>query len=68
MKYIPIIFPIALAVIIIGIFFIGAYAIAEGATYYDVVVSGNRFTDDPVSLRADRDWYQAAAILVCPLH
>ena len=70
MKNIPIIFPIALVVIIIATFFTGAYAIAEGAVRDDPG-SAQQHRAGTVSdgeASGDYDWYQDAAILVCPLH
>ena len=70
MKDIPIIFPIALVVIIIATFFIGAYAIAEGAVR-DSTGSAQQLGAGSASdggASPDHDWYQNAAILVCPLH
>lgn len=70
MKNIPIIFPIALVVIIVATFFTGAYAIAEGA----VRDSSSSAQQNPAGTASegdtsrDHNWYQDAAILVCPLH
>ncbi len=70
MKDIPIIFPIALVVIIIATFFTGAYAIAEGAVRDDPGsaqhLAAGAASDGDTS--GDHDWYQDAAFLVCPLH
>jgi hypothetical protein len=71
LKDIPIIFPIALVVIIIATFFTGAYAIAEGAVRDG---GSNPAQQHPAGTASDgdasvdHDWYQDAAILVCPLH
>jgi hypothetical protein len=69
-KDIPIIFPIALVVIIIATFFTGAYAIAEGAVRDGTGAVQSSATDTASSgtTSGDHDWYQDAAILVCPLH
>ena len=71
MKNIPIIFPIALAVIIITTFFTGAYAIAEGAVRDDAPNAAQQPAAGTASdgdASREHDWYQSAAILVCPLH
>ncbi len=70
MKNIPIIFPIALVVIIITTFFTGAYAIAEGAVRADDLNASQLATSSAADgdVSADHDWYESAAILVCPLH
>ena len=75
MKDIPIIFPIALAVIVVLTFFTGAYAVSEGAERDDapilaasVVATGSlvgSLEPGPISAH---DWYESAAIWVCPLH
>ena len=62
MKDIPIVFPISLVVIVVIMFFSGAYAIAEGATGGPVAES------NLPHVSADADWFQSAAIWVCPLH
>jgi hypothetical protein len=65
-KNIPIIFPIALVVIIVTTFFSGAYAIAEGAIRSDAANPEQQLAAD--SSAGGHDWYESAAILVCPLH
>jgi hypothetical protein len=70
-KNIPIIFPIALAVIIITTFFSGAYAIAEGAVRSDSANPEQQTGADSSSgdtSSGGHDWYESTAILVCPLH
>jgi len=62
MKHIPIVFPISLVVIVVVMFFSGAYAIAEGAA------GGPGSETDLRDVSADVDWYQSAAIWACPLH
>ena len=62
MKDIPIVFPISLVVIVVIMFFSGAYAIAEGAT------GGPAAESNLPHVSADADWFQSAAIWVCPLH
>ncbi len=61
MKHIPIVFPISFMVILVVIFFSGAYAIAEGAAAGQ---TGTASTQAGQGL----DWYQSAAAWVCPLH
>ena len=76
MKNIPIIFPIALAVIIVATFFTGAYAISEAALNGEGAVAGDAlaasagvtYSAPPSTNTADLDWFENAAILVCPLH
>jgi hypothetical protein len=69
-KDVPIIFPIALVVIIVATFFTGAYAIAEGAVREDPSSAQQHpaGTASGGDVSGDHDWYQDAAILVCPLH
>jgi hypothetical protein len=76
MRDLPIIFPLSLIVLLIMIFFSGAYAISEGATSQDLVAlttseTPGGTTDHLGSLPAGTegfDWYEDAAIWVCPLH
>lgn len=71
MKNIPIIFPIVLVVIIVTTFFSGAYAIAEGAVRSDGANPEQQTGADSSSGDASsrgHDWYESAAIMVCPLH
>ena len=76
MKTIPIVFPFALAVIIVATFFTGAYAISEAALNGEGPVAGDVLaasagvtgTASPSADIADLDWFENAAILVCPLH
>jgi hypothetical protein len=74
MRELPIVFPISLAVILIAIFFTAAYAISEDAlsetspayasTHEPLIASSGAASDSA----AETDWYQQAAIFVCPLH
>jgi hypothetical protein len=74
MKDLPIIFPIALVVIIVVIFFTGVYAISADAVKSQPlgyaaslsVAGTGSASDEDVAL--ETDWYQKAAIWVCPLH
>ena len=77
MRKIPVIFPIGLILILLTIFFTGAYAVSEAAmNSQDVLTNevsgrfskegrlfGQNQTDTSSSL-----WYQNAAIFICPLH
>ena len=65
MKHIPIVYPLSLLVLIIFVFFTGAYAIAEGAVGEPVVPAAT--TDSGVAVD-DHEWYESTAIWVCPLH
>ena len=75
MKHIPFIFPLTLAVIVAVTFFASVWAVAESA------VNGRRtvWAEHVAVLReatgagaldgsADYEWYERAAIYVCPLH
>ena len=75
MKDIPIIFPMALAVIMVATFFMGAYAISADTlkdpplTYAATARSPTGEAEsDPAQEPAQRHWYQEASIWVCPLH
>jgi hypothetical protein len=72
MKDLPIIFPIALVVLLVLVFFTGAYAISEGATtseplntQYPPATAG---TIEHANTISGFGWYEDAAIWVCPLH
>ena len=66
MRHIPIAFPILFLLIIGVTFFAGAYAIAEGAA----LGQGDVATPEPdhSAPRDKLEWYESAAVLVCPLH
>ena len=72
MKDIPAIFPLSLLVIVLLSFFTGAYAISEDAlsdepgVIADTAPGRPNEPGDAESL--DHQWYQKAAIWVCPLH
>ena len=72
MKDIPVIFPLSLLVIILFSFFTGAYAISEDALSEEpgavsaAAAGESSASGDAGSL--DHEWYQNAAIWVCPLH
>ena len=75
MKDLPIIFPIALVVIVVLTFFTGIYAISEGAERDDapilaasVVGTGSLVGSLGPGPTPEHDWYESAAIWVCPLH
>jgi hypothetical protein len=63
-RDVPLVFPISLVIILVMLFFSGAYAVAENAVE-DERVSGQ------VSAAVgseDREWLEDAALFVCPLH
>ena len=73
MRDLPIIFPISLVVMLIAIFFSGAYAISEGATSSEPLfptTSAGTFDhlNPPAQGSDEYDWFQDAALWVCPLH
>ena len=75
MKHIPIVFPISLLIIVAVTFFSGAYAIAEGAVNGQDGAIAGQIAAGPgprgpaqQAPSGDHDWYQSAAIWVCPLH
>ena len=76
MRELPVIFPISLVVLLIMIFFSGAYAVSEGATSIQPVAhtasmapTGTFDHLNPPPAGAEGfDWYEDAAIWVCPLH
>ena len=73
MKDLPIIFPISLAVLLVAVFFLGAYAISEGATSPEPLIrtaSEGAFDhlNPPAQGSVEYDWFTDAAIWVCPLH
>ena len=73
MRDIPIIFPISLAIILAMLLFTSAYAISadavEGSAAY-ATPSGVVVRVDASASGSDDgyDWYQQAALFVCPLH
>ena len=74
-KDIPIIFPLSLLVILAFTFFTGAYAISENALedqtpVYASSVAPTPSADDsdPATAALKRQWFENAAIWVCPLH
>ena len=70
MKDIPVIFPLSLLVIIVFSFFTGAYAISEDALREELgVIAASGESSAPGDTESlDHQWYQNAAIWVCPLH
>ncbi len=74
MRHIPMAFPLLFLLIVGATFFAGAYAIAEGAA----VGQGDAATrvadyesgdgPDHSASRDKLEWYESAAVLVCPLH
>ena len=74
-KHIPVIYPLSLVVIILVTFFAGAYAISEGAfkdTSPIYAATAPTFETDagPAALggATQHDWYETAAVWICPLH
>ena len=70
MRDLPIIFPISLAIILILVFFTGAYAISAGAVpeqpvYTSTPGSGGAPTGDETT---QNSWFEQGAIFVCPFH
>ncbi len=71
MRDIPLIFPFALAVIVVLTFFTGAYAVSENAQRDDrqvltaSLLGGGSLEPAQTS---EHDWYEGAAIWFCPLH
>ena len=63
-RDVPLVFPISLAILLVMLFFSGAYAISENALEGEQV-SGQ--VEAAVG-SADREWLEDAAIFVCPLH
>jgi hypothetical protein len=75
MKDIPIIFPIALVVIVVLTFFTGVYAVSEGAERDDVPIlsasasgTGSLIGSLETDQALEHDWYENAAVWICPLH
>jgi hypothetical protein len=71
MRDIPLVFPIALVVIVVLTFFTGAFAVSANAQRNDgqmltvSLVGGGSLEPAQTS---EQDWYESAAIWVCPLH
>ena len=77
MRDIPIVFPIALAIIVAMLLFTSAYAVsanavANNSAYSSISPSGlvvptqqGKTASDESS---DYNWYQKTAFLICPLH
>ena len=76
MRDIPIVFPISLAIILAMLVFTGAYAISadavDGGGMYATpagsVVSVDTAAGANDAADGGYDWYQQAALFVCPLH
>ena len=76
MRDIPIVFPISLAIILAMLMFTGAYAISadavEGGGVYSTPAGNVLALDKPPGANEAADgeynWYQQAALFVCPLH
>lgn len=73
MKYLPIEYRLFLVALIVFLFTTGIYAIADGASAQlypsaqpgSALASSNSNSD---TSSGNLDWYQEAAIYVCPLH
>ena len=63
-RDVPLVFPISLAILLVMLFFSGAYAISENA------LEGERVSGQVEAAvgSEDREWLEDAAIFVCPLH
>ena len=59
MRDIPIVFPLAFAVLLVVIFFTSAFAVADGAVGREAQAA---------EAGAEYEWYESSAIWVCPLH
>ena len=71
MKHILVIYPLALLVLIVFIFFTGAYAMAEAAVGEQLEpppASSGPPEPESAAAVAGHEWYESAAIWVCPLH
>ncbi len=77
MRDIPIVFPVSLAIILAMLVFTGAYAISANAVEGGGVYSTPSGSVVTVSTAAggandaaggEYNWYQQAALFVCPLH
>ena len=64
LRDVPLVFPISLAVIVVMLFFTGAYAISENALE-ERVAAGQV---DAAVAPEGQEWLEQAAIFVCPLH
>ena len=62
-RDVPLVFPISFVIILVMLFFTGAYAISENA----LERSATSQVDAAVASE-DREWLENAAIFVCPLH
>ena len=73
MKYLPIEYRLFLVALLAFLFMTGIYAIADGASVQleaqagtgTARASSGTFTE---ASNSELDWYQDAAIFVCPLH
>ena len=62
-RDVPLVFPISLTIVLVMLFFTGAYAISENA------LEGERVSGQVEAAGLeDREWVENAAIFVCPLH
>ena len=74
MKHVPLIYPLSLALIVVVMFFAGVWSIAESAVNgNDIIAVESAVTTGPSRVSAapppaTKDWYEKAAIFICPLH
>ena len=75
MKHMPLVYPLVFALVVLLTFFTGAYALAEGAVTGQSPTpaasstgEGGRAEAGLQSPASGLEWYESAAILVCPLH
>ncbi len=71
MREIPIVFPVSLAIIVLLLLFTSAYAISSDAVanerMYGASLTPGGFGGNSEQA-PDRQWFQKAAFVVCPLH
>jgi hypothetical protein len=70
MKFLPRIYLVALLLLIVFLFFVGAWAIAENAVG-DIPAAEAAGGNAEPGGTAEGDsltWYQDAAVFICPLH
>lgn len=70
MKFLPRIYLAALGLLIVFLFFVGAWAIAEDAVgkVPTAEAAGRTVEPDGTTHGDSLTWYQDAAMFVCPLH
>ena len=74
MKHIPFVYPLSLAIIVVAMFFVGVYSMAESAVKGDdifaseVALEASPSTAGGTIRSGEHDWYEKTAIFICPLH